>query len=241
MNKLNASPESGQQAITQRGVVRLSPYQPTSELVAALERAEWHGASRRWHSAMLNILRAIASLLAEHEIDDNTGGGSMTQWQIASRARVDERTVRRWLPVLVRLQLIAWRPGAPAVGVWHAEAGYVRVNKKRVVSFVRVARRLKDAARDKHRREVRTRLLEDIRDARAFWVKRLRRSAKADTKSGPPPKRGTSGRAGPDPYVPDTCRHDNVVGRCPSCRRQTSGAGSAGAQTMEGGSAWLWS
>lgn len=232
---MNTSPETGYQMVTQPGgpSVRLSAYQPTSELVAALERAEWHGANRRWHNAMLSILRAIASLLAEHADQDAAGAGPMTESQIAGRARCDERTVRRWMPVLVRLQLIGWAPGAPAIGAYGSRPGQVRVNKRRVIWLTSRARVLKDAARLRIRAQVADRM-RAIRDAHAFWVSRLWRRNRPDTKSAPPPQRGDrTTRAGTPPGAWDTCEHDGVPGKCPSCRRR-SGAGSARAQTMEG-------
>lgn len=220
---MNSSPASGYGSSARTGAapVRLSPFQPASELVDALHRAEWHGTNRRWHAAMLNVLRAIASLLAENAAADAAGAGEMTQVQIAGRAYVDERTVRRWLPVLVRLQLIAWAPGVPAVGTFQARPGHVRVHKKRVIAFVALCRRLKDAARDAHHEAVRARLVEQIRDARAFWASRLRRSAKADTNVRPSlPQEGGGTEHGPpgDPWA--TCEHDHVPGKCPTCRRR---------------------
>ena len=236
---MNASPESGRQGIAHQGVVRLSAYQPTSELVAALERAEWHAPDQRWYRAMLNILRGITSLLAEDEATDKAGTASMTETQIAGRAHVSERTVSRWMPVLVQLQLIGWTKGRPAVGVYGAEAGQVRVNKKRVIWLVTRLRPLKDAAKERIREEIATRM-RAIKDAHAFWVSRVRGQNRPDTKSGLPPVPGDVPTRGGTPRQPPddpwaTCEHGGMPGRCPSCRRKTNGAGSAGAQTMRGG------
>lgn len=228
-----------------RPIGRLSPMQPTSELLDALFRAELHVDDRRWHDAMQRVLQAIGSLLADDAAADLAGSGLMTQQQVANRAHRGLRTVERWWPVLLHLGLITWTRGIPGPGDYQARPGVVRVNKRAIIRMVYDLRRIKDAATRRQRYETRRRLLADIRSAKALWVRCLRRSAKPATSAGLPPSRDSSppsrrGVVGPvAPSGPPECEHGAVVGRCALCRfaagntaKNENDAAAAAAQTM---------
>ncbi len=253
MNHLNASPRSGRAISTRKGDDRVSPNQSVSKLVDELDRSGWGDLATPDMRAPRRVLRAIATLLA-HEDLDLAGQGQMSERQIASVAQYCIKTVRLALRKLVELGAIAWQPGHPAIGTFQAVPGVVRVSKKLLVAMIRVFRPIKDAAEAAARLAIAADINRRVRNVKAFGAslrrdRYRRRSEKGEAAAPLPPKRGEGTPAargrptGIDPWA--TCEHGGPVGNnvhgepaCPSCRRQTSGAGSAGAQTMRGGAAW---
>lgn len=212
---------------------RITAAAPLSTLVHALARVSWGplaGAANRPARIVLEVLAGQA----RHCQLDAAGEMVITAKQIADWAGYSERHVRRWLPILEGLGLIAWKRG-------HIEAGkpvpgVMRVNKRVIAQWVRDYT-AKNDARLEERKAQTVKRLELLRKERIALrippvVPRWKKRADMMT-SLPPSYEGRAGGQVPRPlptagdstpkqtnnatpkglempyhdYMPDTCKH----------------------------------
>jgi len=219
-------------------ITRTTPVALAAELEANGPRACL--SRRAWH-VLAALMRAVDPMSADVEISHQ---------DIAHRAGyLSTKSVQRALGELVEAGLVDHHAGGR---VGH---GTTDVRLSRVRVWLDVVETLLDEGREMIRRvreeawsmtQARMRTLLDWRArkrSRTAAVDNLaglldvalepqtRRSPVVDRKStsppGPRPRPGGDGV--PDPYIPATCPHDGILGRCPSCKR--NGTGFAGAQT----------
>lgn len=207
-----------------------------------LQRLGWGDYTGRLYGAARAML---AGLSASHQFNTLTASGRVTVVQLARMAGVTPRHATSVVQLLEDDGLIEWdaggldEQGGPIVS-------FLKINKRALVELLATAR----AARDEQDRQLRAAFRLRALKIRSFAalagarrqrrkIERLRRSLGTEMSSALPLQGvGERGVGVSDRWVPETCPHDSAVGKCPSCRRQTSGAGSAGAQTTGGGTAW---
>jgi hypothetical protein len=201
--------------------------------MTSLARAGWGElAAPEWRGVRA-ITRALVDVL-----DHRGGSGATTVAEVASTAGYSERWTRRCMAILEDLGVITWHRGGIADG--SPTKSIVRIAKRALVALIIAARPVRDAAVA----ATRAATLERIRAARLRWIvepreKRKRRSRHAELGASRAFSREGSAAEGPPQDYQQISSAGAAAARqaIAAARRRntTSGAGSAGAQTMEGG------
>lgn len=189
---------------------------PLPSLILSLRRAGWGDLTGREWQGVRSTLDGLASLLPH-----GSAQGWATAEQVAVSAGLSSRWVRRCLQQLEHLGLVEWRRGGIVDG--RPAPSWFRIVKAAVVELIRAARPVKDAREAVRRAATSAR----ISAARALRRPQRRnpRSVHAELRTSLPTPKGEDSRpmSSPDvhnPYIPQVCEHDGIVGRCPSCRRK---------------------
>lgn len=111
----------------------------TRDLLSSLSRAGWGDLSGREHHGTRAVLAALVNKLPY-----GSGTGAVTIAQVAQAAGYSPRWVATRLEELEALGLIEWHRGGVIAG--RPRPSLVRIVKRALVSLIRAARPLKDAA-----------------------------------------------------------------------------------------------
>lgn len=196
----------------------------------SLRRAGWGTLAGREWGGVRDVLDALAASLP-----DRSAEGFVTMPQLAQRASLSERWVRRCMGLLEDAGLVRWSRGGIDPRTGKPVPSLVRLVKSALVDLIRAARPLREAA-DLARRSA---MRERLGNARALRLpdRYRRRSAHAALSAALHTPKG--GEAAPAaliaqegdndmrPVIPITCRHDGDAGllrdgrpRCPMCRAE---------------------
>jgi DNA-binding transcriptional regulator YhcF (GntR family) len=188
--------------------VRLpSPHTPLHELLPSLQRAHWGDLDGREFQGLRTTLQALVS-----SVNWKSGEGLATTNQVADRAGLTARWVRRCLALLEDMGVITWRRGCVVEG--KARPSWFRVHKKVLIALIDKARPMREAALAV-RREITARRIAGIRFAR-----RSRRSVHVELSTDLPPLPGEVSTS-PPAVAQIECRHGDPGGSraCALCRR----------------------
>ena len=186
-----------------------SPFTPLHELLPSLARANWGDLGGREFQGLRTTLNALVVSL-----NWRSGEGLATTNQIADRAQLSPRWVRRCLAMLEDLGVITWRRGCVVEG--KPRPSWFRVNKKVLVALIDVARPMREAAL-RLRAQITARRIAGIR-----FAKRSRRSEHVELSTHLPPLSGEVSTSPPENAASSgPCEHGEPRGRasCPLCRR----------------------
>lgn len=160
-----------------------TPYWRPDQLLTSLSNAGWGELSG---GALQGIRTTLEAL--RRSLPPRTGQGETTVWQIAQKAGLSERWVRRCLGVLEEAGVISWHRGGVAYG--RPRPSSFRINKKVLVAMINGARPVMDVLRA--RRKAQT----DARLAGLWFVKtkrgQTRRSVHAELSADLPSLAGDS-------------------------------------------------
>lgn len=207
---------------------------PAPSLIRSLANAGWGELAGRQWQGVRTTLRALIDALP-----DKAAQGQTTVAQIADRAGLSSRWVRRCLHILEDAQLITWHRGHVEHG--GAQPSFIRINKRRLVALITKARPLHELTQALRAAATRERLAR----LRTRWLKndrpRFSRSNHVELNADLHPLRGGTGAAAA-PQVPrfvdnsrrgaPECDHGVPILKrtptgqpaCPLCRRLLTGS-----------------
>lgn len=120
-------------------------------LVTALDRAGWGDIAGHDFRGVRGTLFALCRV-----VENKSGQGKATAWQIAERAGYSERWTRRCLAVLEELQLIEWHRGGVVEG--KPVPSWFRVSKRALLLLVAAARKVATERRSAQEQATRGRI-----------------------------------------------------------------------------------
>ena len=191
---------------------------PVPSLMASLSRAGWGDLAGREFQGVRTTLQALV-----YSLPYASGQGEVTEAQVAQRAGLSLRWVRRCMHVLEDLGVIErWTRGGVVAG--NPTPSYLRLSKRALVALIDAARPLKDAADAARARITRARI------AGLAYIRRNRRSGHAALSADLPTPTGETPASHPRKRTsapPGECPHGDPRGAmstgapyCPICRKE---------------------
>jgi len=191
---------------------------PMPALVQSLANAGWGDLAGREFQGVRTVLVALM-----HSLPYKSAQGTVTEAQVAQRAGLSERWVRRCMHVLEDLGVIEhWTRGGVVAG--RPTPSMLRLSKRAVVALIEAARPLREAANAARRRITQARI------AGLAYIRRNRRSAHAELNadlptptgeySGTPPRRSVKPPPAECPHGDPRGLMSNGTPFCPFCRKE---------------------
>lgn len=140
--------------------IALTAHAPTPALLTRLANAGWGELGGRSWQGVRSVLEAVARSLPY-----KSAAGMTSAPQIAARAGLSERWVRRCLTLLEELEIISWHRGMVIEG--KPTPSHIRINKQRIVDLIKLAWPAHNAKEARRRRET----LQRIRAVKARYFR----------------------------------------------------------------------
>lgn len=205
-------------------MIAVTAHAPTPALLTSFANAGWGTLAGATWQGVRSTLDALARSLPY-----KSAAGFTSAPQIASRAGLSERWVRRCLCLLEDLELITWTRGQVVDG--KPQPSHIRINKTRLVELIRLALPAHSAKEARRRRET----LERVRAVKACYFKGKKRlfgfspGSRAELSASPTPYKGSRPPGATRPLVDNpanpreistmriACAHNADVRECHQC------------------------
>lgn len=199
----------------------LTAYAPAPALLTSFANAGWGELAGATWQGVRSVLDALVRSLPY-----KSAAGFTTAPQIASRAGLSERWVRRCLCLLEDLEIITWTRGAVVDG--KPAPSHIRIIKARIVELIQLALPAHSAKEARRRRATLDRIA--AVKARYFKGKARRVPARAELSASPTPPKGGNTPTPAKRRVVDnppanrkvtiikaSCAHSSDVRECHKC------------------------
>lgn len=158
-------------------------YWPTPSLLRSLSRAGWGDLTGRENHGVRSALKGLVDLL-----DDRSGAGLATAYQLAETTGYSERWIRACLMQLEELGIIEWSRGGIRQG--KPQPSFFKIIKGKLVALIKKARATVEERRREHARETTERLRKVNQFTYISAPRKARKKVHAEVTASPRPPYG---------------------------------------------------